>query len=90
MTLTAEQRAAIAAGRPVTIDYPVPDVRRERIAEAPVRMAILDAQRVAPRGAGLPRRSTLSGVAVALATIAATVLYGLAVYGALALWRALP
>jgi hypothetical protein len=53
------------------------------------RPSVLSRQRVAPRGAGLPRRTTLSGVAVALATIAATVLYGLAAYGALALWRAL-
>jgi hypothetical protein len=40
------------------------------------RPSVLSRQRVAPRGAGLPRRTTLSGVAVALATIAATVLYG--------------
>lgn len=54
------------------------------------RPSVLSRQRVAPRGAGLPRRSTLSGVAVALVTIAGVVLYGLAIYGGLALWRALP
>ncbi len=90
MSITSEQRAAIERGEWVTIEYPVPDARREPMAEPPVRLAILDDQRVAPRGAGLPRRSAGAGVAVALATIAATVLYGLAIYGGLALWRALP
>lgn len=88
--LTEAQLAAICRGEPVTIEYPVPDARREPIPEAPVRLAILDVQRVAPRGAGLPRRSAAAGVAMTLLIVAGTVLYGLAIYGALALWRALP
>ena len=90
MSLTEAQLSAINRGEPVTIYYPVPDARRAPMPEAPVRLAILGAQRVAPRGAGLPRRSAGAGVAVALVTIAGVVVYGLAIYGALALWRALP
>lgn len=90
MPLTDAERAAIDRGEWVTISYPVPDERRAPMPEPPVRLAILDAQRVAPRGAGLPRRTSGAGVAVALATIAGVVLYGLAIYGGLALWRALP
>lgn len=53
------------------------------------RPSVLSRQRVAPRGAGLPRRGTGAGVTFAVLAITSTVLYGLAVYGALALWRAL-
>ena len=84
------QRDDVAAGRPVTIVYPVPDERRRSpMPEPPLRLAILDAQRVAPRGAGMPR-GTGDGIAFVALVIAGTVLYGLAAYGALALWRALP
>lgn len=66
------------------------DFQPAPLPEPPVRLAILDDQRVAPRGAGLPRRGTGAGVTFALLVIASTVLYGLAIYGGLALWRALP
>ena len=91
MSLTDAQRDDVAAGRLVTIAYPVPDERRRSpLPEPPLRLAILDAQRVAPRGVGMPRRtSPWLGVVVTLGIVASTVLYGLAVYGALALWRAL-
>lgn len=55
------------------------------------RPRCLHGQRIAPRprprGAGLPRRWP-AGAAYAALAICATVVYGLATYGALALWRA--
>lgn len=39
----------------------------------------------APRGAGLPR-STNAGVVIAVLTVLTVVFYGLAIYGACALW----
>lgn len=90
MSLTAAEREAVERGESVTIEYPVPDERRAPMPESPVRLAILDDQHVAPRGAGLPRRSAAAGVALTLLIVAGTVLYGLAIYGAPALWRALP
>lgn len=90
MPLTDAQRAAIEADEFVTLVYPVPDERRAPMPEPLVRLAILDAQRVAPRGAGLPRGIALAGVAAAVLMAAGLALCGLAAYGAIALWRALP
>lgn len=86
MSLTEAQLSAINRGEPVTIYYPVPDERRAPMPEAPVRLAILDAQRVAPRGAGLPRRIAGAGW---LAVLALGWLYLLA-HVAVACWRAIP
>jgi len=92
MSLSAAEIEAIELHLPLVIEYPVPDERRRSpMPEPPLRLAILDAQRVAPRGAGMPRStSPWLGVVVTLGIVASTVLYGLAAYGAIALWRALP
>lgn len=91
MTLTDAEREAVERGAPITIGFADRDERRATAAPCPMpRPRCLAAQDVAPRGAGLPRRSTAAGVAFTLLVIATTVLYGLAAYGLLVLWRALP